>query len=269
MASINTNPSNLTALRNLNSINRSSSSTQNQVSTGLRVGNALSDASNFSIAQGTRGELRAFSALSQGLNNGSGIANVGLAGATGLSDLTTDIRVKLTELANEGNTAEQTQILQNDLDALLEQAGNFIENSNFNGSNVLESGAADVNVLANAEGDTVTIEGQGNVADTLTALQGASGGDAATILANEFADFESAINTALGDLGANARQLQAQDGTLQEIADATEEGLGNIVDADLGRASALQASQQAQSQLSILSVGITNQSAGLVAGLFR
>jgi flagellin len=106
--SILTNPSSFTALRTLNSINRQLDTTQNRVSTGLKVTGALDNASSFAIAQGIRGELKAIDAVTQGLNNSKGIGNVGIAGTTGISNLLTDIRAKLTELSNEGITTAHT-----------------------------------------------------------------------------------------------------------------------------------------------------------------
>jgi flagellin len=267
--SVNTNSSVFSSLRNINSINNSSSTTQNRVSTGLKVTGALSDASNFAIGQGLRSELKAFSALSQGLNSTAGTASVATAGAEGLSNLSSDIRVKLIELSNGANTPQQSSILQNDLGALLNQAQGFVANSSFNGTNLLESGATDVNTLANEAGDTVTVSAQGGVGDAVTALQGAIGGNPATVLQNEFAAFESALNTALGSLGADQRQISQQNESLQAIADATEEGLGNIVDADLGRESARQAAQGVQTQLAIQTFNIANSSTSSLLGLFR
>lgn len=267
--SINTSSSVFASLRSINSINNSNATTQNRVSTGLRVTGALSNASNFAIGQGLRGELRAFSALTQGLNATTGTTSVATAGATSLSNLSSDIRVKLIELSNPGISAEQSSILQNDLSNLLNQAQDLVSNSSFNGTNLLQSGATDVNTLANAEGGTVTVSAQGAVGDAVTALQGALGGDPNTILQNEFATFESVLNGALGSLGADQRQIGQQNQSLQAIADATEEGLGNIVDADLGRESARLAAQSVQSQLSLQTFSIANNSRSSVLGLFR
>lgn len=267
--SINTNSSVFASLRSINSVNNANSTTQNRVSTGLQVAGALSDASNFAIGQGLRGELKGISALTQGLNQTTGTAAVATAGATGLSNLSSDIRVKLIELSNPGITAEQSDILQNDLTSLLDQAQGLVSNSSFNGTNLLQSGATDVNTLANDAGNTVTVSAQGAVGDAVTALQGALGGDPSTILQNEFAAFETALNGALGSLGADQRQISQQNESLQAIADATEEGLGNIVDADLGREAARLAAQSVQSQLSIQTFNIANNSSSSLLGLFR
>ena len=87
--SINTNPSAFTALRTLNSINRNLDTTQNRVSTGLKVGGALDNASTFAIAQGIRAELSGIDAVTQGLNTAKGIGSVAIAGVTGISNLLT------------------------------------------------------------------------------------------------------------------------------------------------------------------------------------
>jgi len=273
--SINTNPSIFAALRTLNSVNRSLDTVQNRVSTGLKVAGALDDASNFSIAQGIRGELKGLAAVTQGLNNAKGIGQVAIAGATGLSDLLTDVRSKLTELSNEGITTAQRTILNNDFNQLLSQAANFIDNAVFNGRNLLDTAGAstDINTLSNLNGGTLTLSAQ-DLRTTTLSLAGAgaslAGATAAqAVIANEFSNLESVVNTALGSLGAEVRALNLQTSFIEQITDATEEGLGNIVDADLARESAALTALQVQQQLSIQTLGIANQRPQSLLGLFR
>jgi len=271
--SINTNPSAFTALRTLSAVNRSLDVTQNRVSTGLKVSGALDDASNFSIAQGIRGELKGLSAVTQGLNNAKGIGQVAVAGATGVSNLLTDIRQKVTELSNDGITTAQRDILTSDFNALLSQAANFIDNSVFNGVNLLDTATAsvDVNTLSNLNGGTLTLSAQDLRTQTLS-LAGASVGSATSaqaVLAAQFSNLESVVNTALGSLGAEVRALNLQTTFIEQISDATQEGLGNIVDADLARESAQLTALQVQQQLSIQTLGIANQRPQSVLGLFR
>ena len=157
--SINTNVGSFVALRNLNSVNRKLDVTQNRVSTGLKVAGALDDASNFSIAQGIRGELRAIGAVTQGLNNAKGIGKVAIAGTTAVSDLLQTVRQKLTELSNEGITTAQRGILEEDFNQLLSHAANFIDNAVFNGVNMLDTAGASpaINTLSNLAGGTLTL----------------------------------------------------------------------------------------------------------------
>ena len=89
--SIITNPEAFVALRNLERTNEKLSKTQERLSTGLKVTSATDDASNFAIAQGVRGDVRALGAITQGLNNSKGIGEIALAGVTAISDLLQDI----------------------------------------------------------------------------------------------------------------------------------------------------------------------------------
>ncbi|WP_420404648.1 flagellin [Nisaea sp.] len=270
--SILTNPSAFTALRTLNSINRNLDTTQNRVSTGLKVSGALDNASSFAIAQGIRAELSGIDAVAQGLNNAKGIGNVAIAGVTGVSNLLSDIRGKLTELANEGITTAQRNILQSDFNELVSQAANFISNAEFNGVNLISSGAGSINTLSNLAGGTLTLTAQSavntQVGNIATATIGTAT-NAQSVIANEFANLESVVNTALGSLGAEVRALNLQTQFLEQIRDATEEGLGNIVDADLARESARLTSLQVQQQLSTQTLGIANQRPQSLLGLFR
>ena len=270
--SINTNAGSFVALRNLNSINRKLDITQNRVSTGLKVSGALDDASNFSIAQGIRGELKAIGAVTQGLNNAKGIGKVAIAGTTAVSDLLQNIRQKLTELSNEGITTAQRGILEEDFNQLLSQAANFIDNAVFNGVNLLDTAGAspDVATLSNLSGGTLTLS-NADLRTQVLSLAGSSFGSATlaqAVLATQYANLESVVNSALGALGAEVRALELQTSFLEQISDATEEGLGNIVDADLARESAKLTSFQVQQQLSIQTLGIANQRPQTLLGLF-
>ena len=271
--SINTNPGVFVALRTLNSVNRGLDTTQNRVSTGLKVSGALDDASNFSIAQGIRGELKAIGAVTQGLNNAKGIGKVAVAGTTAVSDLLGSVRTKLTELSNEGITTAQRSILTDDFNQLLSQAANFIDNAVFNGVNLLDTSGAspDINTLSNLAGGTLTLTGQ-DLRTQVLSLAGATLTDAAAaqgVLTTQYSNLESVVNTALGSLGAEVRALELQTSFLEQISDATEEGLGNIVDADLARESARLTALQVQQQLSIQTLGIANQRPQGLLGLFR
>ena len=270
--SLLTNPSAFTALRTLNSINRNLDTTQNRVSTGLKVAGALDNASTFAIAQGIRSELSGIDAVTQGLNSAKGIGNVAIAGVTGISNLLSDIRGKLTELSNEGITTAQRNILQSDFNELVSQAGNFIANASFNGTNLIESGAGSINTLSNLAGGVLSLTSQSAVNTQVGSLAAATIGtatNAQSVIANQYSNLESVVNTALGSLGAEVRALNLQTQFLEEIRDATDEGLGNLVDADLARESARLTSLQVQQQLSTQTLGIANQRPQSLLGLFR
>lgn len=268
--SVNTNVAALVALRNLNATNSALAITQDRVSTGLKVIGAKDDASNFAIAQGIRSEIKAIQAVQQGLANGKGVASVGISGATEISNLLADIKKKIIEGLNPANTSEQQAILNEDYDELVGQILNFVQNAEFNGQNILESGAINLGVIADTGGGTLTLRAQdleGTVFSTLNA-QNLANTTAASVSLTVVNTAISTVNTALGQLGADNRALEFQDNFLTSISDATEEGLGSIVDADLAKESARLQALQVKQQLGIQALSIANASPQVLLGLF-
>ena len=278
--SIVTNPEAFVALRNLERTNEKLSRTQERLSTGLKVTSATDDASNFAIAQGVRGDVRALSAITQGLNNSKGIGEIALAGVTAISDLLQDIRQKLTELANGGLTTAQRVIVKADFDKLMSQAYGFVSNSNFNGRNLLISDATDVNTISNLNGTNLTLTARSapgsGITHLIQSLAGATLGidgaasnaaNAQSVIAAQYSALETEVNTSLGALGAEIRALKFQTDFLTTVNDSTEIGLGNIVDADLARESAELTALQVRQQLGVQVLGIANQQPQILLNL--
>ena len=278
--SIVTNPEAFVALRNLERTNEKLSKTQERLSTGLKVTSATDDASNFAIAQGVRGDVRALGAITQGLNNSKGIGEIALAGVTAISDLLQDIRQKLTELANGGLTTAQRVIVKADFDKLMSQAYGFVSNSNFNGRNLLISNATNVNTISNLNGTNLTLTARSGASSGVThlirslaaATLGTTGAatdseNAQSVIIAQYNALETEINTSLGALGAEIRALKFQTDFLTTVNDSTEIGLGNIVDADLARESAELTALQVRQQLGVQVLGIANQQPQILLNL--
>jgi len=271
--SIRTNPSSLTALRNLNSINRNADEIQNRVSTGLKVAGAVDDASNFAIAQGVRTGLRAWSAVTQGLRQAQGVLKVAIAAAEGTSDLLIAMKEKTVAARNAGLTTEQRQIIHDDYIELYNQAQDLVERqASFNGFNMVTITSTDYTVLTDLDGGSFTVAAQSINGQSLQF--GVAGALDLTSLSNA-AIADSTVDTAqnlvadaLGSFGADYRRIESQIRFIEEITDASKEGLGNIVDADLARESAKLTSVQIQQQLSVQTLGIANQRPQTLLGLF-
>ena len=278
--SIQTNISALIALTNFEKASAELDNVSKVISTGLNITSSEDDSSNFSIAQGIRGEVKSIDAVIRGINNAKGIAKVAISGATAVSNLLQDIRQKVTEGANPANTAAQQVLIQNDYASLLQQMRQFMENSEFNGVNILietnvpfntiVGDVNDVAVLNDLQGRSITLEGQRLDLSYALLLQEdintpANASQTLTVLLQE----ERRVNNALASLGSNFRALEQQTEYLEILKDVTETGLGNIVDADMARASAKLTSSQVQKELAAQTVSIANQNPQIFLGLFE
>lgn len=268
---VNTNVGAQVGVQNLNQVNKRLDITQNRVSTGLRINSAVVDASSFSIAAGIRSDIGALAAVSQGIGNARGVATVAEAATTAISDQLGDLQATIIAAQNPGNTSQQQAILQQDFQAQVGQLNQIISSAGFNGTNLISSGSGNANVLANIDGSTVTIRGNGQVGDAVAALGGASVASvsAAQTAIGTLNAARGSVSTALGNIGADTRAIGSQDSFLDRLSDAQSIGLGSIQDADLARDAARLSAQRVQQQLSVSTLNIANARPASVAPLFR
>jgi flagellin len=98
-----------------------------------------------------------------------------------------------------------------------------------------------------------------------------AGGTAGTnsVYGAALANFTTQVNTALGTLGADNNNLQLQITFNQSLSDATNTGLGNLVDANLASASAQITALQTQQQLATQALSIANSQPSIILSLFK
>ena len=77
------------------------------------------------------------------------------------------------------------------------------------------------------------------------------------------------LNAALGEIGAQAKQIEAHNTFVTKLVDTLESGIGNLVDADLAKESARLQALQVQQQLGAQSLSIANQAPQIILSLFR
>jgi flagellin len=287
--SIQTNVGALVALKNLSAVNSDLAVTQNRVSTGLKVSSARDDASVFAVAEGVRADLKSYEAVASALGSAKGLLSVGISGLESVSSSLQSTKAKLTQLSDASITTQQRKIYNDDLKALLGDLRNFLNGSKYNGNSLIVDGQTstsgtptaatqDIKVIASPNGTTITLRQQGtSVTDftTFAAAVSSSAGLGATSAAGQlsvtgsFNTYFNSIASSLGQLGADLRRVEQQVTFNQAISDATTEGLGSLVDADLAKESARLQSLQTKQQLSIQTLGIANQAPSILLNLFR
>lgn len=277
--SVNTNVSAMVALRNLNSINERLEMTQNRVSTGLRVSGARDDGAAFAVAQGLRGDVQGLEAVNQQLSVATGLTDVTLSAVTSISDTLNTMRATITKLADENLSTSQRDQYSDDLRADLAEITNFMSSAVYNGTALITAAATPVNVISNPNGTLYTIAARdletpittfdGSVPAAGTALTAAAGQDLLDNTDTTFNDLVTAVDNALNGLAADSRRLTNQITFNIAVRDATEAGLGAIVDADLARESATLTALQTQQQLAVQTLGIANQAPQAILGLFQ
>lgn len=274
MTTIHTNPGALVAQATLRNVTAQLDTVSKQVQTGFKVADAKDDASTFAVAQGLRADIKSLGSVQQGLSGAVGLAEVGLAGATAVSNLFEEIQSKLTQLADTSITATQRSTFNADLQALASQAKDLIGQAKFNGTNLLDNTTA-ISFIADVNGGTISVTGVDvfTTASVFAASVGAlTATQARTYLnasSNTLDNFVTATNNALSGISANLRAVESQNTFVGAISDATEKGIGALVDADLAKASSKLQALQAQQQLSTQAITIANQAPSVLLALFN
>ena len=270
---VNLSASLFKSLRSADAGEKATAATAVKLATGLKV-DSSSNSDSFALAQQLRGKIQVASALNQGLNSASGVVSTGLSGVNALSDLNVEIQGKLFELANGTNNEAQKDILKSEVGNLLQQAQSFVSNSSFNGVNLIDADASDLSTLSSENGGELVVGSQSGVGTAVNTLQTAISdeakiGNPISIIENEFAAFQSTLSGATSSLVSAQNAIQGRQDELINFEQLAAEGLGGIVDANIGRETLSLVSQNVQSQLAIQTAGIANSASGNILSLFK
>jgi flagellin len=305
MTSLLTNASAITALQNLNATNKSMQTTQDRISTGMRVANASDNAAYWSIATTMRSDNAAMSTVKDALGMGSATVDVASSALKTTTDLVTQIKSKLVAASQPGIDRAK---VQSEIKQLQDQIKSVADSSTFSGQNWLSvdttagsytatksivssfnrSGATvsigtiDVNIGAISLFDSGAQTGVIDKSRTAGATSAAVSTLDISALTDSTADLttlkdyvsivDSAltdVTTAASDLGAVKTRIGMQSDFVSNLMDAVTKGIGQLVDADMNTESTRLQALQVQQQLGVQSLSIANQSSQQILSLFK
>ncbi|RZJ45446.1 MAG: flagellin [Brevundimonas sp.] len=273
--SVHTNVAAQIALQNLTTTNSRLADVQSRVSTGLKVQGAKDNAAIWAIAQTQRADVGALGAVKQSLDRATSIADVALSAGESISDLLNQLKEKVTAAKDTSLKTQSRQLLDADFKALLRAIKSAVDNASFDGGNLLNGSlTTGIKFLANADASAfVTLSSRNlslggsimelSLSDSLLTLTGA------TTALTKLDDSITQLNAALGEIGAQAKQIQAHNTFVSKLVDTLESGIGNLVDADLAKESARLQALQVQQQLGAQSLSIANQAPQIILSLFQ
>ncbi len=148
--SLLTNTSAMIALQNLRTVNAGLATVQEQISTGKKVGSARDNAAIFAISTVMQSDVQGFKAISSSLNLGSSTVAVARGAAEQITELLTEMKGLI--VAAQEENVDRTKI-QTDVGQLRNQITSIVDAAQFNGLNLLKTGA-NVNILASLNRDS-------------------------------------------------------------------------------------------------------------------
>jgi flagellin len=272
--SVNTNYGAMVALENLTATQTDLQHTQEVINTGQKVASAKDNGSVWAIAQNQRAQSASLDSVKDSLARGQSAIDVAMAAGQSISDLLTQMKAKA--LAASDPTLDQTSrdALNSDFTSLRDQITTIVNNADFNGVNMVKSGGTTLMALANADGTSkITVLAQdlslggANVSVGSTDTIGT-----ATTASGMIATLQTSINqvsAALAQLGTGSAALDRHTTFVTKLKDTIDNGVGNLVDADLAKESAHLQALQTKQQLGFQALSIANSSTSPLLSLFR
>jgi flagellin len=272
--SVHTNKSALVALQNLNKTNDELEGVQNRINTGLAIANAKDNASVWAIAQGQRSDIGALSAVKMSLDRAQSISEVSMAAGENVSDLLVQLKEKVVSAQDGSLDAQSRAALDADFKAILRQISQVIQNASFDGADILDGTTTSLRFLANADANSyITLTGQDmSLGGAIITIPSTSSITTVTLAAQALTDLNTSIsnvNQALGNLGAQAKQIEGHNKFVGKLTDVLQAGIGNLVDADVAKESARLQALQVQQQLGTQALSIANQAPQIILSLFK
>lgn len=269
------------ALQHMDMLERASAKVHTRIATGLKIGSASDGGATWALAQGMRATNGARGEALISIDLGMGVVETALAAADGISDLMVEMKGKLVAATDTTLDEQGWRTLMNDFVALGNQVQHLVKNASFNDHNLLEAGASALSVLVSDDPNaqmTIAAEdfsdGGGIFDSTLPALLPQT--DASSLAtrpdAGMVSDFEAsmtAVNSAVSRLGVGLKSLEIQRTLLVKQIDVTDAGIGNLVDADLGRESAKLKALMVREELGLQALALANEAPRTILRFFQ
>jgi flagellin len=274
MSSILTNNSAMVALATLQNVNRGLNETQNRVSSGLAIRSGKENAAFFAISETMKSDSGMFNAINDGLTSTKNSVATARLGAETVNGLASQFSERVAFAQGSGVNLSD---VQSELDQLVNQIQLAIDQSTFNGDDLVSGTAATttaVTGITRASGafSTTTITFMsvdlGAIKTTLDAIDLTTSTDLVADLGTAEGALADAI-TAATDLGVTEKTLDSQMTFLSSLTDTIDAGVGSMVDANMEEEAARLQSYQVQQQLATQSLSMANQAPQNILSLFR
>jgi len=281
----------MTALAALTKTQSNLATTENQISTGLRISSAADNATYWSIATKMRSDIGALGAVNDALSQSSSIVSTM---TQALQQAISVVGVIKNDLVTASNPSADLTKIQTDIASQQASLISIGSSAIVNGVNFLETTGGKANLVASYDStngvsflavDTSQTALFDATTGATSGILGASGANYTTAsiltlnvstatsgdIANMLKDVTTAISsltTAASELGATTTNISTQQTYISNLSDSLTTGVGSLVDANMNEAATKLAALQVQQQLGIQALSISNSNTQLILKLF-
>ncbi|MEM7243698.1 MAG: flagellin [Acidobacteriota bacterium] len=271
------NISALTAQRSLGQTQMATSQSLGRLATGLRINRASDDAAGLAISSGLRADIRAMDQGIRNANDGISVVQV----TEGALEEINSILTRMKELAEQGasdtsgtDDGSEKEALQAEVTELISEIDRINASTTFNGRNVLQDVALDVQVgITNGTESQISIDTGGASGLNVTAanlgvgtadVSNKSGAQSALDAIDSAIDDVASLR---GDLGATQSRLESAVRNQSNVLENVISAESRIRDADIASEVVNMTRNQILNQTGLSAMAQANQQAGSVLSL--
>ena len=157
---VNTNIASMNAQRSLMASSKELQSAMERLSTGKKINSAADDAAGFAIAENMTAQVRGLSMAAKNANDGLGLLKVVENATNDVTDMLQRIRELAVQAQSGTNSQSDIDNLQLEANALIDEIGRVSEDTTYNNTAYLGSGASTtINIqVGYNDGDTITLQ---------------------------------------------------------------------------------------------------------------
>jgi len=139
---VNTNLASIDATTNLNKTSSALSSAEQRLSSGLRINSAADDVAGYGIAESLTSQVKGLAVASQNSQDAIALSQTAQGALSDVGQMLQRIRELAVQFANGTTSTEGKESIENEATQLKEEIKRVGETTEFNGTKLLEKGAA-------------------------------------------------------------------------------------------------------------------------------
>lgn len=271
MGSINTNVISLNAQRNTAASQSSLSTSMQRLSSGLRVNSAKDDAAGLAIAERMQAQVKGMNVAVRNANDAVSMMQTAEGATSKVGDMLQRMRELAVQSANATNGTDDRANLDAEFQELSSEITRTLDNTKFNGTQVLKATTDQVFQVGANKGETITVKAQDlSTGDLSTAIGGdiTDAANANTALEN-IDKALTQVNTARATFGAVQNRFDSAISVLQTASENQAAARGRIMDADFATETANLSRAQVLQQAGNAMIAQANQLPQQVLSLLR
>lgn len=253
--------------------------TQERLSTGKKVNNALDDALSFFKARSLNDRASDLATVKDGITEGINVIKSATQGLESVESTLKQMKAIAASAKSSTDTTTRNK-LASQYNELRSQVDNLTEDASYNGVNLIKASADTLTVKFNEQSSTtlkneLVISGIDTTASAMSVTSAVNANWAATSFVStidaDIAKIDTALTTVRNtaqQLGTNSSMLSIRQDFTSELINTLQGGAGQLVNADLNEESANMLALQTRQSLGTISLSIAQQSEQAVLRLF-